>query len=140
MVPGVEGRAKRAGLAAAAHGELVHVGLAENDRPGRDQALDSRGGVRTEVALQHPAAAGGEGTFEVQVVFNDHRHARERQRFTRCQPLRHPGGLLLGIRVQADQGIECLRGLSAVQGRTKRLLRGEFTARNLGGQLCGGRG
>ena len=51
-VPGVAGHLVGRVLGARPHGELVHVGLADHDRPGALEAVDAGGGVDRAEALE----------------------------------------------------------------------------------------
>ena len=65
-------------LGRGAHGELVEVGLADHDRPGRPQALDHGGVVGGAPALEDPRRAGRRDAPGAQVVLQGDRHAGQR--------------------------------------------------------------
>ncbi len=77
-VPGVAGEAGGARLGRRAHRELVHVGLAEQDRAGGLQPSDGRRGVGRPVAGQDPRGARRVARERAEVVLERHGHARER--------------------------------------------------------------
>ena len=79
-VPGVAGRLEGAVLGRRAHGELVHVGLADHDRARRLEPGDRGGGEGGAVALEDARAAGGGQAGDVQDVLDRQRHAGERRR------------------------------------------------------------
>ncbi len=77
-VPRVARRAVRRVLGGGAHGELVHVGLAEDREAGGLEARDDRGVVRRDPALEDPRAARGRQAGGGQHVLDGDRHAVER--------------------------------------------------------------
>ncbi len=79
-IVGVAGGTKGGVLGAAAHGELVEVGLADDHRPGCPQALDDRGVVGRQPAGQDAGRARGGDAAGAQVVLEGHGHAGQRPR------------------------------------------------------------
>ncbi len=67
-------------LSRRSHRELVAVGLADNHRAGRHEALDGCRGVRRNVVLEDSRACRGCHAASAQVVLERDGHAEERQR------------------------------------------------------------
>ena len=104
-VPRVAGRAVRAVLGGGAHGELVHVGLAEDRMPASRSRVDERRVVRRDPALEDLRAArrrqalGGEDVLERErhtgergAATPPRRGARRRRRPARARPRGRRGG------------------------------------------------
>ena len=70
QVPGVVGGAEGRVLGRRAHGELVHVGLAQHDDVIAPDAAHRRGGVDRLVVAEHLRAAGGGDALGDHVVFD----------------------------------------------------------------------
>ena len=107
-VPGIAHRAKVTGLIRRAHGELVHVGLAEQHGPGRPQARHHGGVVGRDEVGQHPGPAGGarRRRYRTRSLWAIG-HAGQRRRVSRGQQAvgrRGRGQRRLGF--DADKGIE----------------------------------
>ena len=88
QVVGVAGRTEGRVLGGGAHGELVEVGLADDDGTGRGQPLDDRGVVRRSPTLEDPRRAGRRDAPGAHVVLQRHRHAGQRSGILAG---RHPG-------------------------------------------------
>ena len=76
--PRVAGDAERRVLGRRAHRELVAVGLAEDDRAGRLEALDGRRRVGRHEALEDPRGGRRRHVARAEVVLHRHRHAEQR--------------------------------------------------------------
>ena len=86
-VPRVARGAVRGVLGGRAHGELVHVGLAEDDDVGGAQPLDHGRVVRRPPALEDAGAAGGGHALHRQDVLQRQRHAGQRAEGLPRRPL-----------------------------------------------------
>ena len=77
-VPGVAGRPEPGVLGGGAHGELVHVGLAEDHDPGVAQPADHGGVVRRHELVQDPRPGGGPDPLGHQHVLEGQGHPGQR--------------------------------------------------------------
>jgi len=68
LVPGVLHRAEEGGFVGGAHGELVHIGLAQVHGAGGVEFLDHRGVVGADEVGQHLGATGGEPALSAEDV------------------------------------------------------------------------
>ena len=85
-------------LRGGAHGELVHVGLAQHDAARCLQFFPHGGTVGGDEVLQHPGGAGGLHPFGADVILHRHRHAAQGMDFLpRCPALVRLVGLLQGF-------------------------------------------
>ena len=109
-VPGVLGRTEGGVLGGRPHGELVHVGLADNRQPGfLDLGSDGRVVRRLPVA-QDLRGAGGAQAARHDVVLQGDRHARQTvQRLPRGAARIHVGGGRQGtLTVDGDEGVDAI--------------------------------
>ena len=90
-VPGVAGGAEGRVFRGGAHGELIHVDLAQKHRPGPAQPGADGGVIGGDEVRQDPGAAGGSETPGDHDVFEGQGDARQRRGLT---PGQHGGGLL----------------------------------------------
>ncbi len=105
-IPGVAGQLKGRIFVRAAHGELVHVGLADQDRVGRLESGDDGRVVGRAEVLQHPRGAGRRLTLGAKQIFDGHR-----------QPAQTPHRLaLLAAAVDLGGAIESPLGIDAQEG------------------------
>ena len=109
--PRIARHAERRVLGRRAHRELVAVGLAEDDRAGRFQALDGRRGEGRHEALEDPRGGGGRHVARAEVVLHRHRHAEQRPiggrgvlGVERRRPRQHPR------RIDVQEGAEPAAG------------------------------
>ena len=132
-VPGIAGLLVTAVLGGGAHGELVHVGLADEDRSLGFEAGEGGGGEGRPIALEDPGSAGRGQALEVENVLHRHGHPREsgRCRSRLVLPV-EPAGLLEralaedgeeGVHPRLDQG-------DAVEVRAGHLLGGHGARRH----------
>ena len=77
MIPGVTSRAKGAVLVGAAHGELIHVQLADNDGFLLLDAGNGRSVVRGDVIIQNARRTGGTQSGGIEDVFCCDRQPRQ---------------------------------------------------------------
>ena len=105
-VPRVRGALVRAVLAGGAHGELVHVGAAEQDASGGFQFAGHEGIVRGDEALQDLRGAGALLARRADIIFERDRDAVEvAQRSTCGAACVGSGGLRQhGFRVHGEEG------------------------------------
>ena len=126
---GILHRAVEAGLVRRAHGELVHVGLAERDHAGGVELLDHSGVIWRHEVVEHLRAAAGLDALRAEDVL-----VRERQTRQRAGACRRPKRTSRGLRLRQrrlgrdrDEGIERrLRGLDARQQALRELRHGKF--------------
>ena len=78
VIPGVLHRAEEAGFVGGAHGELVHVGLAQADHAGGLELADHMRVVGRDEVRQHFRAAGGEPALGAENILVGDRHAGQR--------------------------------------------------------------
>jgi len=106
-VIGVANAPAGAGQSANAHGEFVHVGLADNDGAGVAQARDEgRVGGRL-IADERKRSDRGRHVVGVEIVLHRHRHAEQRaSRVASRGPAIERVGLRDGARVEGEKGIE----------------------------------
>ncbi len=79
-IPRIAHRSEEARLVRRAHRELVHVGLAEQHRPGPPPPLDDGRVVRGDEVGEHSRPAGGQDPVGAEDVLVGDRHAGERPR------------------------------------------------------------
>ena len=79
--PGIEHRTEGAGLVGRAHGEFVHVGLAQHHRAGVPQILGHGGFIRRHEIAQDLAAGRGAHALGAEQILD-----RQRQAFQRAAP------------------------------------------------------
>ena len=134
-IPWVACGAVGRGLRGGAHGEFVHVGLADDHRPGPLQVPERLRRIGGDEIPQHPGGAGGPHPRRAQIVLDGHGDSRQRA----CQlsrldaPLDFPGplqGLFLIDRNVAVQRVLLL--LYPAKGRLHGL-RGRGSSRPDGG-------
>ena len=85
-VPGVAGGAVSRVFRGGAHGELVHVDLAQDDRAGLAQPGADRGVIGRHEVLQDAGAAGGAQTLGNHHVFQGQGNAGERRGLAALDP------------------------------------------------------
>ena len=136
-VPRVLHRPVVGGLVRRAHGELVHVGLAEDHRAGGIAAFDHRRVVGRDEVVEHPRAAGGAPALGAENVFLRQRDAGQRAGLAARQAL--VGGTRLGqtlLGIDADEGVECwIVSGNAVEVELSQLDAGDFLRGQSGGQF-----
>ena len=88
--PRIGRRAVGGVLGRRAHRELVHVGLAEDDRAGVAQALGDVGVVRRAIALEDPRAGRALAALDRHEVLERDRDAEQRRAARRGRPLPSP--------------------------------------------------
>ena len=141
QVPRVAAGAVRGVLGGRAHGELVHVGLAHDDRAGLLQPLGDRRVVRRVPALQDARAAGGRHADGGEHVLDRDRDARQRAERL-ALPRRSSTSARLGqraVRGDVQEGVHAVvDGGDPVQVGPGHLGRGDLAFGQRGGQL--GRG
>ena len=79
-------------LGGAAHGELVHVELAQEDEAGLPQLRDHGGVIGGHVAFEYPRGAGGLHALHAQHVFETYRHPVPREPLTLRLGIDRAGG------------------------------------------------
>jgi hypothetical protein len=116
-IPGVLHRTVEAGLVGRAHGELVHVGLAQAGHAGRLEPLDDMGVVGRDKVGQHLRAAGGEPALGAEDVLVGDGHAGEGVSLAGGAARVGGGGLGQGlVRVHGNEGVErVIQGLDPAQ-------------------------
>ena len=128
-VPRVLGRAERGVLGGRPHGELVHVGLADDGQAGfLDLGGDGRVVGRLPVA-QDLRRAGGAQAARHHVVLDGDGHARQTvQGLPRCAARVHVGrGRQRALTVDGNEGVDAiLNGVDAVQARLGQLNGGDL--------------
>ena len=93
VVDGIAHRSEDGVLARRAHGELVHVGLAEEDGVGGAEPGHRPGVVGGDVVPQYPAGAGGAAAAHADHVLDGNRDACQRPQFlSRRLPAVDPRG------------------------------------------------
>ncbi len=131
--PRVARHAERRVLGRRAHRELVAVGLAEDDRAGRFEALDGGRGVGRHEALEDPRGRGRRHVARAEVVLHRHRHAEQR-------PI--GGGGVLGVERrgprQHPRRIDVQEGAEPAAGRVPAVEPGDARQERLGdlGRRC----
>jgi hypothetical protein len=131
---------RRAATATAEPPELVHIGLAGNDRAGGIELPDYVRVVGRRKVGQHLRAAGGEPAVGAENVLVRDRHAGQRSALTvRKQAVggaRGGQGLFL---VDTDEGVERLaQRLDSLEEKFRGLDAGESLGGEFGGQLLDG--
>ena len=108
-------REERLVVARDAERQLVHVGLAENDRAGVEQSLHGRRVFLRDEVAQRGRARGVRQARHVHVVFDDQRHAVQHalRRAGGELGIRAPRRLQRGRAVEGDERVEVAVGLGA---------------------------
>ena len=124
-IPGVFGRPVRAVLRRRAHRELVHVGLAEQDRAGGPELGDHGGVVRRAEVPQHTAAASRRLALDAEHVLDRHGYARETaDHFAALSPGVDGSGLGQdALRIEMDENVEPPGALASIQQGANHLFR-----------------
>ena len=140
-VPRVAGRAVGGVLRRGAHGELVHVGLAEDRDAGRPHPRGHRGVVRRHPALEDLRAAGGRHTHGGENVLERQRNSGQRRGQLlaggHCRVHRGGGGERLLGRHMQEGVVALVGGGDLVQAGLGDLDRGQFLGRDLRAQRGG---
>ncbi len=128
-VPRIACGTERGGFRGAPHGELVQVGLSDQNTTGAPQPFRDSGLVGGHETLQHPAGAGGGHTPGAEVVLDGERDSRQRSK-------RLPSGageidaISIGpgsIRCDVQKGVDLILGLC----RPLEMLFHKLTSRDL---------
>src|SRR5690606_33983336 len=132
-VPGVLHRAVPAGLVGGAHGELIHIGLAQHHRAGGEEILHHRGVVGGHKVVEHfRGAAGAHPLGAKDVLVGDGHPAQGVHRIARGPQLVGGGG--------AGQGALMGDGNKAVVGAVQSLDAGQKVPGQLdAGKVSGGK-
>jgi hypothetical protein len=126
-LPGTFDRAVIAGHVGRAHGELVHVGLAQHDRAGRPQLRRDGRFVLRLVAIEDVRAGGGQHALGAEQVLDGEGDALEQPRGSLRPPrVRRLGHGARLVRRLGDEGVEAARLLD----------RGDMRIRQLGSREC----
>ncbi|GMR23665.1 MAG: hypothetical protein BMS9Abin37_2115 [Acidobacteriota bacterium] len=137
-IPRVFRRMKRRVFGRGSHGELVHVGFAQDDCAGVVEALDDRRVIDGYVVLENARATGASAPGDRDDVFERDRKAVERAALGRGQFVELAGALERGLRhpveKRFDLRVECF---DAIDERAGRFLGGEIPALGPGGNLGG---
>ena len=130
-IPGIARDAEIRGLGRRAHGELVHVRLAEDDRAGGVETLDHRGVVGADEIVEHLRAAGRQPACGAEDVLLRERNPGERPGFARRALLVGGPGLREGpLRVDGDVGPDFrIDPLDAVEVEPNQFDRRDFLRR-----------
>ena len=107
QLPGIAHRTVEAGLVGRAHGELVHVGLAEHHRASGVELFNHRGVIGGDEAIEYPRAAGRAHAIGAEDVLVRDGHTGQRSGFAaRAARIGSPGlgkGALGG---DGDEGVQ----------------------------------
>ncbi len=127
LVPRVLDRAVEAVFVGGAHGELIHVGLAQTDHAGRLELLDHGGVIGRDEVIEHLRAAAGAHAAGTEDVLQ--RQRQPGQRALVAAGTRLVGGIGRSQRLVAghgDEGVEfAIQALDAVEQAGRELAAGK---------------